>query len=201
MFLLLLNYDGQSNENRTSATKWQWNLFYSKVIVRSVNTCIPLGDEMVNSSFVERGRSLMDSQPRPLLHFLIQMKPMSMNVFLQVAKNVEVTRGKIWAVRRMLKCFPTKSLDLIPHMIGSLGTGVIMQNDDSVRQHSRAFWLYRVFQPLSHQKTNHDFLLFLACLHFQCWTNIFYNTLTSRAIKKQLCEPVRFHYACLLPYR
>ena len=32
------------------------------------------------------------------------MKPMSTNVFLQVAKDVKVTRGKIWAVWRMLKC-------------------------------------------------------------------------------------------------
>ena len=27
-----------------------------------------------------------------------------------------------------------------------------------------------------------------------------HTTLTSRAIQKQLCEPVRFHYACVLPY-
>ena len=49
-----LNYDGQSNENRTPARKWQWNLFYSKVISRCVNTFIPLGDETINSSFVRR---------------------------------------------------------------------------------------------------------------------------------------------------
>ena len=54
---------------------------------------------------------------------------------------------------------------------------------------------------LSHQETNHTSLLFFACLHFQCWTNTLYTTLTSRAIMKQLCGPVRFHYACLLPYR
>ena len=48
-------YEGQSNENRTLATKWQCNLFYSKVISRSINTFIPLGDEMINSSLVERG--------------------------------------------------------------------------------------------------------------------------------------------------
>ena len=135
-------YEGQTNENRTPAKKWQWNLFYSKVIGRSVNTFIPLGDESINSSLVERGRSLIDPQPHPLLHFLVKMKPTSTNVFLQVAKNAQVTRGKIWVVRRMLKCFPAKSLKLIPHQIGSIGTGVIMQMDDSFRQHSRAFWLY-----------------------------------------------------------
>ena len=31
---------------------------------------------------------------------------------------------------------------LIPHQIDSMRTGVIKQKDDSVRQHSRAFWLY-----------------------------------------------------------
>ena len=88
----------------------------------------------------------MDPQPHPLLHFLVWMKPTSINVFLQVTKNVEVTRGNIWAVRRMLKCFPVKSLKLIPHQIDSMGTGVVMQKDDSVRQNSRAFWLYGASQ-------------------------------------------------------
>ena len=81
----------------------------------------------------------MDPQPHQLLHFLVRMKPKNTNVFLQVAKNVEVTRGKMWAIRRMLKCFLAKSVKLIPHKIGSMGTGDIMQKDDSVRQHSRAF--------------------------------------------------------------
>ena len=53
------------------------------------------------------------------------MKPTSSNVFLQVAKNIEVTRGKIWNVRRMLKCFPAKSLKLIPHQIGSMGRSLL----------------------------------------------------------------------------
>ena len=61
-------YKRQWNENRTPATKWQWNLFYTKVIATSVNTFIPLGDETISSSLVERGRSLMDPQPHPLLH-------------------------------------------------------------------------------------------------------------------------------------
>ena len=99
------------------------------------------------------------------------------------------------------KCFPAKSLKLIPHHFGSMGTGVIMQKDDFVRQHSRAFWLYGASQHPQPLKKNHASLLFFACFHFQCWTNTLYTTLTSRAIKKQLCGPVRFHYACLLPYR
>ena len=79
----------------------------------------------------------MDPQPHPLFHFLIRTT--SMFVFLQVVENVEVTRGKIWAVRRILKCVPAKSLKLIPRQIGSMGTGVLMQKNDSVRQHCRAF--------------------------------------------------------------
>ena len=81
----------------------------------------------------------MDPQLHLLLYFLVRMKPTSMNVFLKVAKNVEVTRGMIWTVRRMLKCFPAKYLNVIPHQIGSMGTGVITLEDDFVRQHSRAF--------------------------------------------------------------
>ena len=130
---------GQSNENRTPAKKWQWNLFYLKIIARSINTFSPLGEETINSSLVERARSLVDPKTHPLLHLLVRMKPTFTNVFLQVAKNVDVTRGQIWDVRRMLKCFPTKSLKFIPHQIGSIGTGIIMQKDDSVRHYSRAF--------------------------------------------------------------
>ena len=136
---MFLSHKGHSNENRRPATKCQWNLFYSKVIASGVNTFISLGDETINSNLVERGRSLMDPQPHPLLHFLVRMKPTSTNVFLQVARKVEVTRGKNWAVRRMLKFFPAKSLKLIPHQIGSMGAGVIVQKGDSVRQDYRAF--------------------------------------------------------------
>ena len=88
------NYERQSNENRTPTTKWQWNLFYSKVIARSVNTFIPLGDETFNSSLVERVRSLMDPQPHPFLHFLLRKKQTSTYVFLEVAKKCASHKGK-----------------------------------------------------------------------------------------------------------
>ena len=80
----------------------------------------------MKTNLVERGRSLMDPQPHPLLYFLIRMR----------------------TVRRMVKCFPAKSLKLIPHQVGSMGTCVIMQKDDSVREHSWAFWLYGASQYL-----------------------------------------------------
>ena len=142
----------------------------------------------------------MDPQPRPFLHFLVRMKPMSTSIFLQVAKNVKVTSGKIWEVRRMLTCFPAKSLKLIPHHIGSMGTGLSCKRmipSDSI---PGPFDFMARRSTLSHQETNHTSLLFFACLNFQCWMNILYTTLTSRVIKKQLCGPVHFHYACLLPY-
>ena len=171
------------------ATKWQSALFYSKVIAGSVNKFVPLGDETVNSSLVERYRSLMDSQPRPLLHFLVQMKLTSTNVFLQIAKK----KKKVWAVRRMLKCFPAKSLKFIHHQIGSMRKGVIMQKDDSVRQHPRAFWLYRAFQHPDPPREEPHLSVLLCLPHFQWWTNTLYTTITSRAIKKQLFGPMLFH--------
>ena len=167
-------------------------------------TFITLGDETINSSLVERGRLLMDPLPHPLLHFLVRMKPTSTNVFLQVTKNAGVTRGKTYAVRRMLKCFPAKSLKLIPYQIVSMGTGVIMQKDDPFRHHSRAFWLYRVFQHPQPPRNERHLSALLCMPPFSMMDeHTVYATLASRAIKKQLCGPVRFHYAylCSLWYR
>ena len=135
-------------------------VLFTKLIVRSVNTFIPLGEEIINSSLVETGKLLMDPQPHLLLHF-IWMNLMSMNVFLQVAKNVEVTRGKIWAVQR-LKCFSAKSLKLILNQIGSMGKGVIMQKDDSAKQHSRALIIWHVAAPSA--TINEPHLSALLCL-------------------------------------
>ena len=163
------------------------------LIARSVNTFIPLGDETINSSLEERGRSLMDPQLHPLLHFLVQMKSTSGNVFLEVAKNVEVTRKKIWAVWRMT-CFPAISLKVIPHQIGSMGMGIIMQNiipSDSI---PGRFDFVAPRSTLSYQEMNCIPLLFFVCLHFQLRPNTLYTTLTIRAITKQLYGTVRFHY-------
>ena len=102
---------------------WQWNLFYSKVIARSVNTFIPLRDETINSSLVERGRSLMDPQPHPLLHFLVRMKPTSTNVFIQVAKNVEVTRGKDLGRTEDVVVFPSQISEAYPSSDWQYGDG------------------------------------------------------------------------------
>ena len=44
----------------------------------------------------------------PLLHFLVRMKPTSTNIFLQLAKNMVATRGKIWAVREDVEVFPSQ---------------------------------------------------------------------------------------------
>ena len=143
----------------------------------------------------------MDPHHHPQLHFLVRMKSTSTNVFLQVAKNVKVTKGKIWAVRRMLKCFPAKSLNRIPHQISSRGRALSckwMIPSDST---PGCFDFMARRSTLSHQETNHTSLLFFACLHFQCWTDTLYTTLTSRAIKEQLYGPLRFHYACVLSYR
>ena len=54
--------------------------------------------------------------------------------------------GKGVSVRRKLKCFPIKSLKLIPYQIDSMKTGVIVQKDASVRQYSGPFGLYGASQ-------------------------------------------------------
>ena len=63
----------------------------------------------------------MDAQPHPLLHFLVQMKTMSTNVFLRVGKNVEVIRGNILAVRRIL--FPSQIFEAYPSPDCQYGDG------------------------------------------------------------------------------
>ena len=172
---------------------------YTKVIGRNVTTFIPLADDTINSSLVVRGRSLMDSRLRPLLYFLVRMKPTSTNVFLQVAKIIKA-HGEHLDCAEDGKYFPAKSLKLIPHHIDRMGMSIVMQKDDSTRQHSRAFWLYGASQhPLPLRNEPH--LSALVCLPpFPMLDKHIYTTLISRAIKKQLCGPVRFHYACLLPY-
>ena len=69
-------------------------MFYSKVIARSVNTFIPLGDETINSSLVERGKSLMDPQPHPFLHFLVRIK-LTSTKDLDGMEDVEVFPSQI----------------------------------------------------------------------------------------------------------
>ena len=144
----------------------------------------------------------MDPQHHPLLDFLVQMKPTSTNVFLQFAKNVEVTRGKIcgiyggcWSVSQ--PNLWSLSLTRMTVWWRAFSCESMIQSDSIPGRFD--FMARR--STLSQQEMNHTSLLFFACLHFQCWTNTLYTTLTSRAIKKQLRWPVRFHYACLPSYR
>ena len=104
-------------------------------------------------SLVETGRSPMDPQPHPLLHFLVRMKQTSTNVFLQVARSMEVTRKKIWAVRRMLKYFQPNLRSLSLTRLAVWGRALLCKKDDSVRQHSREFWFYGASQ---HPQTPSD---------------------------------------------
>ena len=193
-----MKYEGQSNENRTPATKWQWNLFYSKVIARSVNIFIPLGGETINSSLEERGRSLMDPQRHPLLHFLVRLKPTFTNVFLQVAKTWKLQGersglyGGCWSVSQ-----PNLwSLSLT--RLAVWGRALSCQRmipSNSIPGH---FDFTACSSTLSHQEMNHICLLFFVCFHFKCWTNTLYTTLTSRAIKEHLCGPSHFS-PCMTP--
>ena len=98
----------------------------------SVNTFISLGDETINSSLVERGRSLMDPQTHPSCTSSFEWnRHPRMSSFIS-SRNVEVTRGKIWAAGRILKCLPAKSLNLIPHQIGRALSYKRMISSDSI---------------------------------------------------------------------
>ena len=142
---------GQSNENWTSATKWQWNLFYSKVIARIVNIFIPLGDDV--------GRWWIHN----LTHSCTFSSEWNRRPWISYFRS-----PKMWKSQRERSglyegCFPAKSLKLIPQQIGNMGTGVIMQKDFLVRQHSRVFWLYGALQHTQPLRNEQD-LSALLCL-------------------------------------
>ena len=67
------------------------------------------------------------------------MKPTSTNVLVEVAKNVEVTREKDLDCTEDVEMFPSQISEAYPSSVGSMWRGVIMQKDNSVRQHSRRF--------------------------------------------------------------
>ena len=117
--------------------------------------------------------------------------------FFRSPKHVEVARGKVWAVRRMLVFLSQISLTRLAVWGRALSCKRMIPSGSIPGR----FEFMARRSTLSHEETNHTSLLFFACLHFQCWTNSLYTTVTSRAIKKKLCGLVRFHYACLLPYR
>ena len=141
----------------------------------------------------------MDPRPRPLLHFLVRMKPKPTNVFLPVAK---VTKGKDLGCTEDVEVFPSQiseALSLTRLAVwGRALSCKRMIPSDSI---PGCFDFMARRSTLSHKETNLTSLLFFARLHFQCWTYTLYTTLASRAINKQLCGPVRFHIACLIPYR
>ena len=62
-----------------------------------------------------------------------------------------------------VEVFSVKSLKLIRHQIGSMGTGVIMQKGDSFRQNCMAFWLYGA-SPHPQPPRNETHLSALLCL-------------------------------------
>ena len=102
-----------------------------------------------------------------------------------------VMYGGCWSVSQphFLSLFPTRLA-----VYGRALSCKRMIPSDSIPERSDFIARRRT---LSHQEKSTSLLFF----HFQFWTNRLYTTLTSRTIKKQLCGPVRFHYACLLPYK
>ena len=134
----------------------------------------------------------MDPIPRPRLHFF---------VLIFRSPKCGSHNGKDLGCTEDVEVFPSQYMELIPHHIGSIATDVIVQKDDSVRQHSRAFSLYGASQHHQPPKKESHLSALLCLPPFPMLDEHFYTMLTTRAIKKQLCGPVRFHCACLLPYR
>ena len=150
----------------------------------------------MNSSLVERGRSLMDPQLHPFLHFLVRMKPTSTNVFLKVTKNVKVTMRKILAVRRMFKYFPAKSLKLIPHQIGSMAAGLSCKRLIPSESIQGVLTLWRVATPSVTKKRTTPLCSFLlASISNTGRKNLHHVHLLNNK------ETTVWTCACLLPYR
>ena len=163
-------------------------MFYSKVIARRVNTFIPLEDEMMNSSLVERERSLMDPKPHPLLHFLVWMistrRPRMSFFKSQKCGN---HKGKDLSCAEDVWVFPSQISEAYPSPDCQYALSCIrIIPSDSIP--GRFDFMARR-STLSHQETKHTSLLFFVCLHFQCWTDLLHTTLTSRTIKQRLCGP------------
>ena len=119
----------------------------------------------------ERDNSLIYLQTHPLLHFLVWMKPTSMNVFLQVAKNVEVTREKIWLYGEWWSVSQPNlwnlSLTRFAVWWRSLSCKRMIPSDNI----SERFDFMAHYSTLTHQGTDLTSLHFFACLNFQCCTN------------------------------
>ena len=129
------------------------------------------------------------------------MKPTSTNVYLQVAKKCGSHKGEDKDCTEDVGSISHPNiLSLSLTKLTVWGRALAWKRmfpSDSIP--GRLYFMARR-SMLSHQETNHTSLLLFACLNFQFWTNTLHITLSSRAIKKQLCGPVRFYYACLLPY-
>ena len=161
-----------------------------KIVANNFFHCTVFSPGRRRDCLVERGRSLMDPQPHPLLHFLVRMKPTSTNVFIQVAKMWK-SQGERSGIYGGCCVFPSQLYEAYASPDWPYGDG---------RYHAEGWFLPAAFQgvltlwriavPTAIKKRTS--LLFFACLHFQFWTNILYTTLTSRAINKQLSGLVSY---------
>ena len=93
-------------------------MFYSKVNDQSVNAFIKLGDETINSSLIETGRSLLDPQPHPSC----TSSPNETDVHECLSSGRQkygCQKGKDLVCTEDIKVFPAMSLKLITHQIGT----------------------------------------------------------------------------------
>ena len=121
------------------------------LIARNVNTIIPLGDETINSSLVERGRSLMDPQPHPPCTSSSEWNRHPRVPFFRSPKMWK-SQGEDLDCTEDVEVFLSQISEAYLSPDWQYGTGVIMQKVDSVWQHSRAFWLYGASQHSTTKK-------------------------------------------------
>ena len=181
-------------------TKWQWNLFYSKVFARSVNTLphwetirlIPVFQKVVGRWWIHN-----------LTHFCTSSSEWNRRPRMFFFRSPKIWKSQGERSGLYGGCWSVSQRNLWSLSLARFAVwGMTLSCKRMIRSDSIPVRFYFMARrsTLSHLETKHT-SFFFACLHSQCRTNTLYTTLISRAIKKQLCGYVRFHYVCLLPYR
>jgi hypothetical protein len=127
--LHVLNYEGQSNENGSEAKIYYRTFLTPKVISKTVNTFIPLGDKTANPILAKACG--LSTEPHLYLgtHVFVRCKPMSTNVSLQVSKNVKIA----WGEGTLSLCLPESPPDV--------RTASKFRCHQLARRESHAWWL------------------------------------------------------------
>ena len=127
---------------------------------------MPLRDKTINP-ILEKACGL-SSEPvlYPVTHVFVRCKTMCANIFLQLSKCVKIALGEIYAVGRMLKRFPTKSLNRSPHGIScAIPVHANMTFCVRCKEQARDNKL-PVLLLLQQSKSHYLSMFFFTCLHY-----------------------------------